>query len=175
MPTNQYGTNPQGNQYGQQPMNQYGNQPVIQPGQQLFQPGAGSDYAMRMRIQRARETAEKTPSVGAVIAKCAIGATFIIAGIFARPENHDLPQIAFILTGLVIGAAFILWGILGYRAQQRKIEDARTLVALSTPLNTYGNAELNGLAEKYDQLYPSSNGSYAPNGQNNPGGPNGMQ
>lgn len=112
-------------------------------------PGTGSDYARRMRTEKAKETARQEPSIGALIAKIAIGLLFIVVCCTTMP-SEGTSRIAYILVGFVIGGAFIAWGILGYRQQQKRIEDAKLEVILSEPLQSYGNQELNDLAAKYD-------------------------
>ena len=111
-------------------------------------PGAGMDYAMRMREERARQTAKEQPSIGAMIAKIAIGAIFIVVGVFGGGKGFDL---AVFLVALIIGLALITWGILGYRQQVKRIEDAKLEVILSTPLEELGNSELHDLTQKYDE------------------------
>ncbi len=111
-------------------------------------PGAGTDYARRMRLERAKQTAAQTPSTGALILKVAIGALFIVVGATGGDEGFNLTVF---LTGLVIGIALIAWGILGYRQQKKQIEDARLDIVLSTPLETLGNPEIDALAKKYDE------------------------
>ena len=113
-------------------------------------PGTGSDYARRMRTERAKEISREQPSIGALIAKIAIGILFIIVGLFSEPSG-DSPRIVYMLIGIVIGAALIVWGVLGYKQQQRRIEDAKMEVILSEPLQSYGNLELQDLAAKYDE------------------------
>ncbi len=117
---------------------------------QLFQPGAGSDYAQRMRLERTKERAAQTPSMGVLVAKCIFGIGFMILFFLINPSGST-PRILFILIGLVIGLALILWGILGYRQQIRRIEDAKAELVSLQPLETFGNQELQELAEKYDK------------------------
>lgn len=113
-------------------------------------PRSGADYARRMRTERAKEIARQEPSLGAMIAKIAIGLLFIVVTCFSKPSG-DIPPIGYILMGIVIGGALIAWGILGYKQQQKKIEDAKMELILQEPLQTYGDQELNNLAAKYDE------------------------
>ena len=66
---------------------------------------------------------------------------------FLINPSGSTPRILFILIGLVIGLALILWGILGYRQQIRRIEDAKAELVSLQPLETFGNQELQELAE----------------------------
>jgi len=65
-------------------------------------------------------------SMGAMIAKLAIGALFVIvaftSGIPAMSEDVG-GGIAFILTGLIVGAALIAWGLVPY-LKAKKTSDA---------------------------------------------------
>ena len=118
-------------------------------------PGAGMDYAMRMREERARQTAKEQPSIGAMIAKIAIGAIFIVVGSIGGDKGFNL---TYFLIGLIIGLALIAWGILGYRQQMKRIEDAKLEVILSTPLEELGNSELHDLTQKYDEAEKTASG-----------------
>ena len=115
--------------------------------QEPKQPGAGIDYAQRMRLKRAKETARQMPSVGAMVAKIVIGVLLIVVGIISGNDGFD-PKV--FLIGLILGLGLIAWGIVGYRQQVKKIEDARLELVLSTPLEEMENSELSALAEKYD-------------------------
>jgi len=120
-------------------------------------PGSGADYARRMRTERAKEMSRQEPSLGAMIAKIIFGLGCIAIGIFVKSDSGS-PIIGLLIAGIIIGVALIAWGILGYKQQQKRIEDAKVEVILSEPMQTYGNQELNDLAAKYDQAEGKTDG-----------------
>ncbi len=115
---------------------------------------AGTDYAKRMRLERAKETARETPSVGAMIAKTIVGAIIIVAGAFVGGNGFNVGTF---IGGLIIGLVLIAWGILGYKQQQKRIEDARLDVVLSTLPDSFSNPEIDALTQKYDEAESAGN------------------
>ena len=75
------------------------------------------------REQKATEREAKTgmrQSVGAMIAKIAIGVLFVFAG-FSSPEGGW--TFGYFLTSLVVGAALISWGVIPYLNAQKSKND----------------------------------------------------
>ena len=71
--------------------------------------------------ERAADERERTTgmlqSTGAMIAKIAIGALFVIS-------SFGTGSIGSVLTGIVIGAALIAWGLLPYLQAKKAVEEA---------------------------------------------------
>ncbi len=87
----------------------------------------------------------KTPSLGATIAKIAIGGCFIAVGVDDIPDDIS----GFLFT-LVIGLAFIAWGLIPYyQAKQREKQEEVERI-LSKPLKPEEKDEAERLAEKYN-------------------------
>ncbi len=126
------------------PTNQTGN----------HEPGSGADYARRMRMERAKQTAREKPSMGAMIAKIVVGIALIVIGLLVRPSGSI--SVPMIIICAVIGVIFIALGVLGYKRQQREIEDAQLHVVLNTPPEEDVHSEIHDLAAKYDEQ-PSGN------------------
>ena len=95
--------------------------------------------------QNNKAPAPKTPSLGATIAKIAIGGCIIAVGV------DDIPgDISGFLFALVIGLAFIAWGLIPYyQAKQREKQEEVERI-LSKPLKPEEKDEAERLAEKYN-------------------------
>lgn len=75
---------------------------------------------MAKDVQQPVEKTPKSPSTGALIAKVAFGALFIVYGFF--PTEGISSGLEYIITSIVIGTSLIAWGVMSYQKQKKAWE-----------------------------------------------------
>ena len=109
-------------------------------------------YKKELREKAADEREARTgmrQSTGAMVAKIVIGVMFIV-GSFATPEGGEW-SIGYCLVGITLGVGLAACGVIPYINAKKKREHEELKEILSTPLQTYGEAELQQAMERVEK------------------------